>query len=204
MNKHEYVGKTLEEAQNLAMEDLRDTLDHLYVKEVPVKNGLFNKKVKIEVVEKQDIIDFIKNYLIDLVKKMGLTVNVEIKKRDDNVNFVLYSDNNALLIGKNGRTLEALSTIVRQVLLKELDQPFHFLIDVEEYKQKRQNDIERLARRVAREVARSKVEAKLDPMNSYERRLVHNALSDRQDVYTESVGQEPNRQVVIKPKEDQE
>lgn len=202
MNKHEYIGKTLEEVKNMAMEDLRDTIDNLYIKEVPVKNGIFNKKVKIEVIEKQDIINFIKNFLLDITKKMGLTVNIEIKKRDNLVTFTLYSDNNALLIGKNGKTLDALSTITRQILQKELNKPFYILLDVEEYKLKRQNDIERLAKRIAREVSKTKIEAKLDAMNSYERRIVHNILSERKDVYTESSGEEPNRYVVIKPKED--
>lgn len=118
------------------------------------------------------------------------------------VNFVLYSDNNALLIGKNGKTLEAITIITRQMLLKELNQTFHFMIDVEEYKLKKQNDLERLAKRTAREVATTKIEAKLDPMNSYERRLVHNALTNHKNVYTESMGEEPNRYVVIKPREE--
>ncbi len=202
MNKHEYIGKTLEEAKNMAMTDLRDTLDHLYIKEVPMKNGLFNKKVKIEVIEQQDIIDYIKNFLLDIIKKMGIVTQIEIKKREDTVNFILYSDHNALLIGKNGKTLDALTTVIRQMLLHELEQPFHFLIDVEEYKLKRQYELERMAKKIAKEVGKTKIEAKLDPMNSYERRVIHNILSDRTDVYTESVGTEPNRYIVIKPKEE--
>ena len=202
MNKHEYIGKTLEEAKNMAMTDLRDTLDHLYIKEVPIKNGLFNKKVKIEVIEQQDIIDYIKNFLLDIIKKMGIVTQIEIKKREDTVNFILYSDHNALLIGKNGKTLDALTTVIRQMLLHELEQPFHFLIDVEEYKLKRQYELERMAKKIAKEVGKTKIEAKLDPMNSYERRVIHNILSDRTDVYTESVGTEPNRYIVIKPKEE--
>lgn len=202
MNKHEYVAKTKEEAIHLAMADLNNTVDNMYIEEVEAKSSLFNKKVKINVIEKQDVIDYVKKFLIDITKKMGIITNIEIKKREDMVNFVLYSDNNALLIGKNGKTLEAITIITRQMLLKELNQTFHFMIDVEEYKLKKQNDLERLAKRTAREVATTKIEAKLDPMNSYERRLVHNALTNHKNVYTESMGEEPNRYVVIKPREE--
>lgn len=202
MNRHKYVGKTLEEAQNRAMEDLRETLDNLYIKETNVKNGLFNKKVEIEVLEKNDIIEFIKQYLLDITKQMGLKVNIELKKREDTINIILYSDNNALLIGRNGKTLEALNIVTRQMLLRELGFIFHFSLDVEEYKMKRQTDLERLAKRTAKEVASSKIEVKLGFMNSYERRIIHNALSNIKDVYTESVGEEPDRCVVVKPRED--
>ena len=68
--------------------------------------------------------------------------------------------------------------------------------------EKREHSLERLAKRIAREVGQSKVAAKLDPMNSYERRIIHNILTNNKKVYTESEGEEPNRYVVIKPKED--
>ena len=93
--------------------------------------------------------------------------------------------------------------IVSGYLNTELGRNYKFVIDVNEYKEKREHSLERLAKRIAREVATSKVEAKLDSMNSYERRIIHNALSNNKRVYTESEGEEPNRYVVIKPKEDE-
>ncbi len=202
MNKHEYIGKNIEEATLMAMEDLQDTKDNLYIKEVPVKNGLFSKKTKIEVATKDEIVNYIKTFLLEVTKQMGFKSNIEIKKRDEIITFILYSDNNAVLIGKNGRNLEALSVITRQMISKEINNPFRFILDVEEYKQKRQGDLERLARRIAREVILTKTEVKLDAMNSYERRIIHNALTNKKGVYTESVGEQPNRCVVIKPKEE--
>ncbi len=202
MKKHEYIGKNLEEATNMAMEDLQDTKDNLYIKEIPIKNGLFNKKTKIEVTTKDELIEYIKSFLLDITKQMGFKSNIEIKKREEIINFILYSDNNAVLIGKNGRNLEALSIITHQMISKEIENPFKFILDVEEYKQKRQNDLERLARKIAREVVLTKTEVKLEAMNSYERRIIHNALTNKKGVYTESVGEQPNRCVVIKPKEE--
>ena len=105
------------------------------------------------------------------------------------------------LIGKNGYTISALQTIVRQIVFNEINQNISIILDVENYKEKKIKNIEYLAKKTAREVAKTKVEAKLDSMNSYERRIVHSILSEDKYVYTESIGEEPNRCVVIKPKE---
>lgn len=206
MKKHSYIGKTKEEAINQAMIELCETRDNLFIKEKEIKSvGLFkSKKIEIEVIEKEEVIQFIKEFLMDITKKMGLSINLEIKRRPDQITYVLYADNNAILIGKNGRTLEALTIITRQAVQTEIDQFFPFTLDVSEYKLKRQKDIERLAKKVAKEVANTKVEVKLDSMNSYERRIVHTVLKDYKDVYTESVGEEPNRAVIIKVKEEKQ
>ena len=91
---------------------------------------------------------------------------------------------------------------MRQILLKETSSDLKLIIDVENYKEHRITNIERTARKVAREVAKTKVEASLEPMNSYERRIVHNTLSKNKYVYTKSIGEEPNRYVMIKLKEE--
>ena len=108
-----------------------------------------------------------------------------------------------MLIGKSGRTMEALNIVTKQVVSSEIGCNFPFIIDVGEYKEKQQKNIERMAKQIAREVAKSKIPAKLDPMNSYERRLVHTVLADNKKVYTESEGETPNRYVIIKPKEEE-
>ena len=203
MIKNKYTGKTLEEAISNAKISLQETEENLYVKELETKSGLFSKKVEIEVIRRDDVIEYIKEYLKELIKAMGLTANLEVKKREDNVTFTVFSDNNSILIGKNGRTLEALTTIVKQTVHKEIGKYFNLTIDIGEYKKERENRLEKLAKKVAREVAYSKVEAKLDPMNSYERRIIHTVLADNKKVITESEGEEPNRYVVIKPKEDE-
>lgn len=202
MEKHSYIGKTKEEAINNAKIELHETEDNLFIREKEVKQGLFSKKVEIEVIEKREVISFIKDYIYNLLKDMGFSVNIEIRKSDELPTYIIYSDNDSLVIGKNGRNLQALSKVVSQAVMKEIGKSFKFIIDVNDYKEKRDENLVRLARKVAREVKQSKVEAKLDSMNSYERRIVHNALTNNKYVYTESVGEEPNRCVVIKPKED--
>ena len=204
MEKHNYTGKTKEEAIQLAKEDLQEVEENLFIRELETtKGGLFkSKKVEIEVIEKRDVIKEIKDYLIRILKKMGYNVNIEVKNKEEVPKYIIFSDNDALLIGKNGKNLKALSTVVSQYLNTELGQSYKFVLDVNEYKEKREQSLERLAKKIAREVAQTQVEVKLDSMNSYERRLIHNALTNNKKVYTESEGEEPNRCVVIKPKKE--
>ena len=204
MEKHRYSGKTKEDAISAAVIELQEIENNLIIKEISSeKGGLFKSpKVEIEVIERRDLIKYIKDYLIKLLKKLGFTANIEIKNKEEVPTYTIYSDNDALLIGKNGKNLKALSIITSQHILKETGKNFKFAIDINAYKEKHEKSIESLAKRTAREVAQTKIAAKLDSMNSYERRLVHNILSNNRKVYTESEGEEPNRYVVIKPKED--
>ena len=201
MKKYTYQAKTFEEAKSQAMADLMEQEENLYIKEIESTNKLFNKKSVIEVIKKDDVVEAIKELIKGIVTDMGLTANMEVKKREDSLNITLYTDNNAVLIGKNARTLDALTTVIKQSLYKDLGEPYKFVLDIGEYKQKREWNLEKMAKSIAREVAKTQVEAKLEPMNSYERRIIHNTLGQNKKVYTESVGEEPNRCVVIKPKD---
>lgn len=204
MEKHNYIGKTKEEAVQQATIQLQELEENLIIREKEVKQGgLFkSKKIEIEVIEKREVIKFIKEYTYSLLKDLGYNANIEIRKNREVPTYIIYSDNDSLLIGKNGKNLQALTKIISQVIIKETGQSFKFMLDVNDYKEKNEKKLEKLARSIAREVKLSKVEAKLDSMNSYERRIIHNALTNNKYVYTESVGEEPNRCVVIKPKED--
>lgn len=204
MEKHKYQGKTLEEAKEQAKIDLQEVEENLIIKqEEEIKGGLFkSKKIEIEVIEKREVVKYIKEYLVKLLKNLGFQVNIEIKNKEAIPTYLIYSDNDALLIGKNGKNLKALSVVVNQHINTELGKTFKFIIDINSYKEKHEKSIEYLAKKIAREVATSKIPVKLDSMNSYERRIVHNILTNNKKVYTESEGEEPNRCVVIKPKED--
>lgn len=202
MEKYVYSGKTREEALEKALEELMVNESEIYIKETEQKVGLFkNKKIELEIIKKVDVVDCLKQFVKNITKLMGIEANLEVKNRDDNLSITLYSDNNNILIGKGGRTLDSISMIAKQYIKNEIGTNFKFQLDVGEYKVKQQKNIEYLAKKVAREVAKTKIEAKLDPMNSYERRLVHSVLSDNEKVYTESIGEEPNRAVVIKPRD---
>ena len=201
--KNRYNGKNKEEAINNAKIALQELVENLYIKEIEVKSGLFNKKVEIEVIRKDDVIEYIKEYIKELIHNMGLSCNLEVKKRENGINITVISDNNSILIGKNGKTLEAITLVVKQMIHNEIGEYFPFVLDIGEYKLAREQKLESLAKKTAREVAYTKIPAKLDPMNSYERRIIHTILAENKKVTTESEGEEPNRCVVIKPKEEE-
>ena len=204
MEKHSYTGKTKEEAILNAKEDLQEVESNLIINEISTqKGGLFkSSRVEIEVIEKRAVVKYIKEYLIKLLKDLGFDAQVELKIKDDVPNYMIYSDNDALLIGKNGKNLKSLTYYVGLHVNREIGKNFRFLIDVNEYNKTHEKKLVTLAKRIAKEVSNTKIEVKLDSMNSYERRIIHNALTDNNKVYTESEGTEPNRYVVIKPKED--
>ena len=203
MKKSVYEGKTYEEALKNALDNEKVTEENLIINILEEKNTLLKKIVKIEVINYNDIINYTKEILNELLKIMNLEVNLEVRRREKNITIKIFSDHNAVLIGRNGTTIAALQTIIRQILYNETNQNILLILDVENYKDKRIKNIEYLAKKTAREVAKTKVEVKMDSMNSYERRIIHSLLADDKYVYTESTGTEPNRCVVIKPKEDE-
>ena len=201
MQKYIYDGKTYDEVKEKALSELKVAEENLIINILEEKNTLLKKSVKIEVINYNDIINYVKETVIEITKLMGLTVNLEVRRREENLTIKIFSDHNAVLIGRNGNTIQALQTLVRQIIYNEINQNISIILDVENYKEKKIKNIEYLAKRTAKEVAKTKVEAKLDSMNSYERRIVHSILSEDKYVYTESTGEEPNRCVIIKPKE---
>lgn len=203
MKKEVFTNKTKE----LAIQDAKIKLeeqneDNLIINEISSKKSLFSKKVEIEVIEKRELVQFIKEYIQSTLKQMGFNAQIEIFNKEDVPTYRIYSDNDALLIGKNGKNLKALQHIVQQAIKKEINNNFKFVLDISNYQEKKEKHLVYLAKNIAREVASTKVEVKLDSMNSYERRIIHNALTNNKKVYTESIGEEPNRCVVIKPRED--
>lgn len=202
MKHYNYEGKTYEEAKVKALTDQKITEENAIIKIIDEKQGLLRKNVKIEVININEMINEIKDMLTKITDLMNISINLEVRRRDKNIEINIFSNNNSILIGKNGRTLESLQNIIRQILFTNVDEEYKIILDVENYKEKRINNLERLAKRIAKEVASTKIEVKLDSMNSYERRIIHNALSNNKFVYTESAGEEPNRYVVIKPKEE--
>lgn len=203
MKKYTFEEKNLELAQEKALYELGLSKENIIINSVQEKNNLLKKSVIIEVVLLKDVIDYLKDSLNEILTLMNIKANLEVRVRENRIEIKIFSDKNAILIGKNGKNVQAMQTILKQILrnqIKEKDN-IYVTLDVEDYKEKRIRNLEYLAKRVAREVAKTKVETKLDSMNSYERRAIHNALTDDKYVYTVSEGEEPNRYVIIKPRE---
>lgn len=200
MKKYIYEAKNYEEAQSKALAELNLDEQNVIINTLEEKQGLLKKSIKIEVISINDILSDLKDKISTILNLMNIDANLEIKRKEENITINIFSNHNSILIGKEGKTLDSLQNIMRQILLKETSSDLKLIIDVENYKEHRITNIERTARKVAREVAKTKVEASLEPMNSYERRIVHNTLSKNKYVYTKSIGEEPNRYVMIKLK----
>lgn len=203
LKSHKYEGKNKEEVINNALKDLNASTNEVYtnVKEEITGSIFKSKKYKVEVILKEDLIEYIKNYLKEITDLMGLKVQFEVQKRENFIKVNMICDNNAILIGKNGRTMSSLQVLIRQAVQTKCGQRINIILDASDYKEKQQRNIERLAIRLAKDVRKTGVEVKMDSMNSFERRLVHNKLTDFKGVTTISEGEEPNRCVVIKPVE---
>ena len=200
MEKYKYESKSKENLLSLACDDLKVTEADILYNITEEKKGLFGKKYYIEIIKINDVAEYGKSLILDFLKGFNLKGNVEIKVRDKSITYKIFTDNNAILIGKRGHILESLQNFVRGALLNSTDIFVNVIIDIENYKEKQIYFLEKKVKKLAREVTITKSDIKLDPMNSYDRRIIHNALSGFDYIETISEGEEPNRCVVIKYK----
>ena len=196
-------SKNQEEALTKCLEEMNVNLNEVYSYIEEGEPGLFGKrKYTAYVVTKYDVKNYIKDFLSELAKNMNTSFNVEVTEKDGVISVVIVSDDSAILIGKEGKNLNAIQTILRQSLRKYGNFDIKVNLDIAGYKLKRERNIEREVRKIAKEVLKTKIDANLDPMNSYERRIVHTIIADYDNLATQSEGEAPNRYVVIKFKED--
>ena len=193
-------GKVTEEILDEILSENDLTKDEIVYTSHDKKGKLFQGTLKeVTVYKKTDINDDIKEFLKEIIENMGLEVSFEVVTKDERTTIKMYTNNNPIIIGKNGHTLKSLENLAKQKIQNDTGIFYRINLDVSNYKEKIQKSIERLAKNTAREVAKTKIPVSLDNMTSYERRLVHNILTDFKGVKTESEGEEPNRHVVIKP-----
>lgn len=194
-----YNAKTIDEALELASEELGTPVDELVYTVEEEKKGLFGKKAVINVYELTDAIDFAQDYVKKVIESLGVNgVETKASLEDDIIRIEINTDHNPILIGKNGVTLQALNEIVRLAVSGKFRRRFRILLDIGDYKDNKYSRVASLARRAAKEVQRTKIEVSLEPMPSDERRVVHNALSRFSHIKTESEGEGRHRAVIIK------
>lgn len=205
MEKYKFQAKSEEGLLEKALEELKLKENEVITKYYEEKGGLFSgKKYTIEVVKLSDIAELGKELLNELLKSLNIEANVETKIRDGQIKYEIFSKNNSVLIGKKGHILSSIQVYLRQAIYNAIDLYINVSVDVEGYKEKQNYYLEKKVKRIAREVTLSKVDVKLDPMDSYTRKIVHSALQGFKYISTESEGEEPNRCVVIRYKENKE
>ena len=196
-------SKNQEEALTRCLEELNVNLNEVYYYIEEGEAGLFGKKKYIAyVVTKYDVKEYVKKFLNELAVKMNTSFNVEVNENDGVISAIIVTDDSGVMIGKEGKNLNAIQTILRQSLRKYGNFDIKVNLDISGYKARREKNIEREVKKIAREVLKTKIEAKLDSMNSYERRIVHTIISEYDGLATQSEGESHNRYVVIKIKED--
>ena len=184
-----------------AIENAKNLLhtDKIFYKMSEKKRGIFKGKMyEVKAISYPELLNEMKNYLKDMIEKMGLEVQFETSITDDVFNITMYSNNNPLLIGKNGQNLKAMETLVKAKINSDWQIHPKIVLDVENYKEKRIAYLERLAIKTAKEVRNTKMDAVLEDMNSYERRIIHNKLANFKGVSTVSEGEEPHRHIIIR------
>lgn len=197
----ELEAKSKEEAIRLACEKLNASENEIiyHIKEETTGRIFKSSNFKIKATTFTNLVEDIKEYLKEVIINLGLDVQFESSIRERKINISMYADNNAILIGKDGKTLKALEILTKQKVQNEYGISINLSLDVENYKEKKIKNLEYMAKKIAREVRSTKVEVTLENMNSFERRVIHNILTDFKGVTTISEGEEPNRHVIIKP-----
>ena len=153
-------------------------------------------KSKLQDVEEHEALDFLK----DITEKMGLNLGFSVKAGDDVVYIEMDGKDSGTIIGKRGQTLDSIQYLTSLVINKDRDKYIKVVIDAENYRAKRQKTLEQLANRLAAKVVKTKKYVRLEPMNPYERKIIHANLQQNTDFSTRSEGEEPYRRVVIELK----
>ncbi|MBL4938401.1 protein jag [Clostridium sp. YIM B02515] len=199
----EMTGKTVDDAIKNALNELKVTEDKIEVEVLEEgSKGLFKligaKPARIKVKVKRDYIYEAKTFLRDILDNMGITAEIKIKEETDTIKISLTGPDMGILIGYRGETLDSLQYLVSLVVNKGHETAYkRVVLDTENYRLKREETLKRLAFKVAGTVRRTGKIIKLEPMNPYERRIIHSALQDDRYVQTFSEGEEPYRRVVV-------
>ncbi|HIT60145.1 MAG TPA: protein jag [Candidatus Fimousia stercorigallinarum] len=162
--------------------------------------GLFNvKPAVIEVIQKESLLDITNDYLNELFEAMGVETQCDIQFDEENnkMDINLSGDNMGILIGKRGQTLDSLQYLISLFVNKNSENYIKVQLDTENYRERRKKTLENLARNIAYKVKRTRRSISLEPMNPYERRIIHSALQNDRYVCTKSEGEDPYRKVVI-------
>lgn len=170
----------------------------VYNNEILTKEYEEENTYHMEVVKKSDVEEYINEFLTKTTEDMGVKARIEISEEDGVFTAKMFSNNNSILIGKDGRTLKSLQVLLRQALSNQIKFNVKVNLDASNYKVKRERFFEKDIKNIINDVMKSKDEVKLDPMNSYQRRIVHSVASEYYNIETESFGEEPERYVVIR------
>ncbi|WP_346873851.1 RNA-binding cell elongation regulator Jag/EloR [Clostridium sp. UBA5988] len=206
MKSIEIIGRTAEEAIQNALRELNVTEEKVTIEVLEEgSKGFLNiigvKPAKVKVTLKRDYIGDAKKFLRDILNAMNVKAEIHIKEENNEVNINLVGPNMGVLIGYRGETLDSLQYLLSLVVNKNHDETYkRVILDTVNYRQNRQETLKKLALKMGDKVRINGKTLKLEPMNPYERRVIHSTLQNNAYVTTHSEGDEPYRRVVIELK----
>jgi spoIIIJ-associated protein len=197
-------GQTVEEAVQSALEQLNTTKDQVEIDIIDEgKKGLLglfgSKRAFVKVTLAKNKVEETQVYLSQVIANMNVEAEIKMDVVGNHVNFELSGDNIAVLIGKRGQTLNALQYLLHLAINKDGKQFYTVSLDAEGYRQRRKDTLESLAGKMADKAVRLNKKVALEPMPSFERKIIHSALQSNKNINTYSDGVEPHRHIVIKP-----
>ncbi len=206
MSGCEATGRTYEEAVEKALTSLGIKKNNATIEVIDEPSqgilGLIgNKNARVSVALKYEPDEYLENYLQDLIILMKIDGRVTIKSDDEKIEAAVFGDDVGVLIGRRGKTLSDMQYLLNVVMRRQFATLNKMVVlDVENYRARREKTLTQLAQSVGRKVSRDGYEQALEPMNPQERRIIHLALQEFPDVTTYSSGEEPYRKVIVAPR----
>jgi spoIIIJ-associated protein len=198
------TGQTVKEAVESALAQLKTTKDRTEISIIDEgKKGIFgifgSRPAIVKVTVKIDPLEEAKSFLSKISEQMGAPIEINVKQDGKHVHFTLIGEKIALLIGKRGQTLNSLQYLAQLVINRYSDQYLTLILDAEDYRKRRNDTLVQLAWRLSQKAINTGKNVTLEPMPSYERKVIHTALAENKRVKTYSDGSEPHRFIVITP-----
>ncbi len=210
----EQEAKTVEEAIRLGLSSLglerEDVTIEILEKEQKGFLGFGSRLAKVKLTALEDekaaqgetgeMEQIAVSFLRDVFEKMKLTVEISCERKDHEIKMNLTGNEMGAVIGRRGETLDALQYLATLAVNRTADEYYKVSLDTENYRSEREKTLQNLALRLAEKAKRNRRNVSLEPMNAYERKIIHSALQDDEMIHTYSVGEEPNRKIIISPK----
>ena len=201
MEKTIATGVTIQDAIDNGLKELNAHRDNVEINVVKVPSkgifGIGSKLAKVEITLKDNTEEVARNFLNDILNAMNVIAIINTNLEDNVLKIELEGKDMGVLIGRRGETLDAIQYLISLVINKGKEKYIRVLLDTEDYRARREKTLQRLAERLAKKVVKTRRKVLLEPMNPYERRIIHFHLQEHPRVHTYSEGEEPYRKVVI-------
>lgn len=192
-----YSGKNVESILNEIATNQGVNVEDIEYKLIDESGFAMFKTYEIEAYTYKDCMETMKSYIMDVIEAMGLEVEVDVEYDGADYQVDVDTNNNALIIGVNGKNLYALETLLKQVMSNYYHKRFYLTLDINNYFKDKEEKLKRFAYKIAAEVGKIKMEIKLDPMPNYDRKVIHKVLKDVHYVETKSHGEGKDRHLVV-------